>query len=152
MSNVFSRFHHPTGVEYWDNAALVDAELYRIMTNEKIVPKSRRFIYTIPILNLMGREWLFLSAAYDIYPTGEDAEEKLERKKAALRKAREVNEAILRQIQVMVIRHPEIDVNKLDNLGELIVKESALLDKARENSKVQNGRAKPRWIKKGRDR
>ena len=151
MSGVFSRFHKPTGVEYWDNAEDLDGELYRILTNEKIVPKSRRFIYTIPILNMMTHEWNYLSVAYDTYPSGDEAEEKLRKKKAALRKARDVNDAIIRQLQVMCLRHPEIDVDKLDRLGDLLSKESALLEKARENSKVQKGRAKPQWFPKRKD-
>ena len=144
MSNVFRRFHKPTGTDYWDTAVEVDSELFRILTNEKIVPKSRRFIYTIPILNMMGREWNYIGLAFDTYPAGDDAEEKLKRKKQAFRNAKDMNEAIIRQLQAMVRRHPEIDVDKLDNLGELLIKESSLLDKARENSRIQNGQARSR--------
>jgi len=142
MSNVFRRFHKPTGIDYWDNAVEADGELFRILTNEKIVPKSRRFIYTIPILSLMGKEWNYIGLAFDTYPAGNDAEEKLKRKKDAFRNARDINEAIIRQLQAMVRRHPEIDIDKLDHLGDLLTKESSLLDKARENSRVQKGQTK----------
>ena len=144
MSNVFRRFHKPTGTDYWDTAVEVDSELFRILTNEKIVPKSRRFIYTIPILNMMGREWNYIGLAFDTYPAGDDAEEKLKRKKQAFRNAKDMNEAIIRQLQAMIRRHPEIDIDKLDNLGELLIKESSLLDTARENSRIQNGQARSR--------
>ena len=137
MSNVFRRFHNPTDVEYFDNAVALGAELYRVLTHEKIVPKSRRFIYTIPILNTFGREWAWIVLAYDTYPAGNEAQELLAKKKKAFQKAIDANESIIRAIQQMVITHKEIDVDRLDNLGDLLVKESSLLKKAMDNSRIQ---------------
>lgn len=137
MSNVFRRFHKPTGTEYFDNATALGVELYRVMTHEKIVPKSRRFFYTIPILNMFSREWTWIGIAFDTYPAGNNAQELLAKKKKAFQKAIDANESIIRAIQQMVITHKEIDIDRLDNLGDLLLKESSLLKKAKENSRVQ---------------
>lgn len=137
MSNVFRRFHKPTGTEYFDNAMALGIELYRVMTHEKIVPKSRRFIYTIPILNMFSREWTWIGIAFDTYPAGNNAQELLAKKKKAFQKAIDANESIIRAIQQMVITHKEIDIDRLDNLGDLLLLESSLLKKARDNSRVQ---------------
>ena len=137
MSNVFSRFHKPTGIEYFDNGVALGIELYRVLTHEKIVPKSRRFIYTIPIFNIYQREWMWIGVAFDTYPAGNDAKALLEKKKRAFQKAIDANESIIRAIQQMVITHKEIDINRLDNLGELLLKESNLLKKAKESSRIQ---------------
>lgn len=119
MSNVFRRFHNPTGVEYFDTASALGAELYRVLTHEKIVPKSRRFIYTIPILNIFHREWTWIGIAFDTYPAGNEAQELLAKKKKAFQKAIDANESIIRALQQMVITHKEIDADRLDNLGDL---------------------------------
>ena len=52
-------------------------------------------------------------------------------------KAIDANESIIRAIQQMVITHKEIDIDRLDNLGDLLLLESSLLKKARDNSRVQ---------------
>lgn len=137
MSNVFSRFHKPTGTEYFDNAVLLGVELYRILTHEKIVPKSRRLIYTIPILNIWAREWTWIGLAFDTYPAGKDAQELLQKKRKAFQKAIDANESIISALQQMVVTHKEIDVDKLDNVGGLLVKESNLLRKAKDASRIQ---------------
>ena len=144
MSNVFRRFHKPTGTEYFDNAVILGIELYRILTHEKVVPKIRRLIYTIPILNIWGREWTWIGIAFDTYPAGKDAQELLQKKRKAFSKAIDANEAIIRALQQMILTHKEIDVDRLDNLGELLVKETNLLRKAKDASRIQQegGKAK----------
>ena len=144
MSNVFRRFHKPTGIEYFDNGAALGVELYRVLTHEKIVPKSRRFIYTIPIFNIYQREWMWIGLAFDTYPAGNDAQALLEKKKKAFQNAIDANEAIIRALQQMVITHKEIDIDRLNNLGELLVKESNLLRKAKDSSRIQQESAKGR--------
>lgn len=144
MSNVFRRFHQPTGTEYFDNAAILGVELYRVLTHEKIVPKSRRYIYTIPILNIYAREWTWVGVAFDTYPAGNEAQALLEKKKKAFQKATDANEAIIRALQLMVITHKEIDVDRLDNVGELLLKESRLLRKAKDSARIQQEGAKSR--------
>ncbi len=142
MSNVFRRFHKPTGVEYFDNGAMLGIELYRVLTHEKIVPKSRRFIYTIPIFNIYQREWTWIGLAFDTYPAGNDAQALLEKKKKAFQKAIDANESIIRALQQMVITHKEIDIDRLNNLGELLTKESIFLRKAKDASRIQQERPK----------
>lgn len=145
MSNVFRRFHKPTGIEYFDNGAALGIELYRVLTHEKIVPKSRRFIYTIPIFNIYQREWTWIGLAFDTYPAGNDAQALLEKKKKAFQKAIDANESIIRALQQMVITHKEIDIDRLNNLGDLLVKESNLLRKAKDASHIiQEGGKRPK--------
>ncbi len=142
MSNVFRRYHKPTGTEYFDNAVILGTELYRVLTHEKIVPKSRRFIYTIPIFNIYQREFMWIGIAFDTYPAGNEAQALLTKKKKAFQKAIDANESIIRAIQQMVITHKEIDIDRLDNLGELLVKESNLLKKAKDAARIQQEGAK----------
>ena len=70
-------------------------------------------------------------------PGGKQCPGVIGQKKKAFQKAIDANESIIRAIQQMVITHKEIDIDRLDNLGDLLLKESSLLKKAKENSRVQ---------------
>lgn len=133
MSNVFRRFHQPTGVEYWDNAMEIEIGLTRFLLNDKNVPKRYLYIYVVPTLNTLGRMWDWIVAAYTTYPT---TPELLKKKQMSLHNALCGNEAVIQRIQRMIYVLP-IDLNKLDGLGELLDKESALLRNALKNCKLQ---------------
>jgi hypothetical protein len=136
MSNVFRRFHTTTGNEYWDNAIEIEIALTRFLMNEKNVPKGYRYIYTVPILNTLHRMQDWIVTATTIYPAGKNAEKLLEDKKNAFLKAICACEAVIQGIQRMTFVL-SIDLNKLDDLGNRLMKESALLRNARKNSRVQ---------------
>ena len=91
-------------MEYFDNAVIMGIELNRILTHEKVVPKSRRFIYTVPILNIWNREWTWIGIAFDTYPAGNDAQELLQKKR----------KAFCHDPQNKRARHPEGAENSLD--------------------------------------
>lgn len=85
---------------------------------------------------------MWVGLAFDTYPAGNDAQELLAKKKKAFQKAIDANEAIIRSIQQMVITHKEIDIDRLNNLGDLLVKESNLLRKAKDAARIQQEGAK----------
>ena len=138
MSNVFRRFHEPTGVEFWDNLVEVEKLLTRFLMNDKNVPKSYRYIYTIPILERLGREWDWIVKAQSIFPGGERANEMLNQKKDALQNAIAANEAIIQALQRMVFILQHIDLDKMDELGKRLIRESAMLRSAKKNCRIQN--------------
>lgn len=142
MSNVFRRYREPTGIEFWDNAVEIDKELFQFLNNEKNVPKRYRYMFTVPIVNLMGREWDWIVTAQSLFPEGKDAERILEKKKDAFQNAVNANEAVIQALQRMIFKLPSLDINKLDRLGDKLVYESNLLRAAKNGCKIQNGKKK----------
>ena len=140
MSNVFRRFREPTGLEFWDNAVEIDRQLFSLLNNEKNVPKRYRYIFTIPILNKMDREWDWIVAAQSLYPEGPNAERILEQKKDALQNAVNANEAIIQALQRMIYKMPNVDINKMDRLGELLERESNLLRSTKNGCKIMKSK------------
>ena len=134
MSGVFRRWHEPTGNEFWDNAIELEISLTRFLMNEKFLPKKYRYIYAKPILDTVRRMWVHIVAATSIYPK---TPELLKEKRDELKKAIFANETVIQEIQRMVLVLP-IDVNKTDEIGDKLVRESALLRSARKNSRLQS--------------
>jgi len=136
MSNVFRRYHSKTGNEFYDNLTEIGILLTRFLTNEKNVPKSQRFIYTIPIINLIDRESDWVTTAYNIYPAGKRAEKLLADKQDAYLKAKNVNDAIIQRLQNMIFRL-NMDPNRLEEIGRRLMEESAMLAEARNKCRIQ---------------
>lgn len=135
MSNVFSRYHKKTGVEYWDNLVEIEIMLTRFLMNDKNIPKSYRFVYTFPILQMLGRMWFYIEIVYRTYP---NTPELLEKKKKAIDTALNFMETVISRLQMAVFTVC-IDVNKMDTLGDLMEKESAMLRNVHKNCKLQKG-------------
>jgi hypothetical protein len=138
MSNVFSRFHRPTGYEYWDNAVEIEIALTRFLMNEKNVPKKYRYVYAIPILNSIRRLQRQIVEAYTTYPT---TPERLAKRKALQQDAINTNEVIIQEIQRMILVLSQIDANKLDDIGNRLMRESALLRGWRKSAKIETDKA-----------
>lgn len=138
MSNVFRRFHEKTGLEFWDNAVEIEKILTRFLMNEKNVPKRYRYVYTIPILNTVRRMQAHIVAANTIFPVNE---EELKKRRDEQQQAVNACETIIQEIQRMILVLTGIDVDKLDEVGERLTRESALLRNWRKSSKIQKDKA-----------
>ena len=136
MSNVFRRYHSKTGNEFYDNLVEIGILLTRFLSNEKNVPKSYRFIYTIPIINMIDRESDWVTRAYNIYPAGNRAEELLAQKQDAYQKAKDVNDAIIQRLQNMIFRL-NMDPDRLEEIGRRLMEESAMLAEVRNKCRIQ---------------
>lgn len=137
MSNVFRRNQKSTGLEFWDNAQEIEIFLTRFLMNEKNVPKKYRYVYSIPILNSVRVLQRYIVAANTIYPVDET---ELNRRREEQQKAINANEVIIQEIQRMVLVLP-IDVDKLDMVGQRLLRESALLRAWRKSSKIKKDKA-----------
>ena len=133
MSNVFRRFHKETGNEFFDTAMQIEVSVTRFLMNDKNIPKRYFYVYTVPILNKVSEMQNHITEAMTKFPATEAL---LEEKKRAFMDAICACEQVIRGLQRACLVLP-IDVNKLDNIGALLTKESELLRKARSNSRVQ---------------
>ena len=124
MSNVFKRFHTPTGNEYWDTAMEIERQLMRFLLNQKNFPKRYLYIYVIPTKNDLQTMQNAIVEAHTIYPSDPEL---VCQKKDAFSRAIIACEQIIQDIQRAILALPSIDVNKLDGLGELLLKESGLI-------------------------
>ena len=111
----------------------IEKQLMRFLLNQKNFPKRYLYIYVIPTKNDLQAMQNAIVEAHTVYPSSEDL---LERKKEAFTRAIIACEQVIQDIQRAVLSLP-IDVNKLDNLGELLTKESSLLRECRRKVKLQ---------------
>lgn len=138
MSGVFSRYHQETGLEFWDNAVEIEVFLTRFLMNEKNVPKRYRYVYTVPILHAVQRMQDHIVAANSIFPVTEDD---LKNRRDEQQKAINACEAVIQRVQRMIPVLSGIDVDKLDSVGDRLIRESALLRAWRKSSKLQKDKA-----------
>ncbi len=132
MSNVFRRNRKPTGQEFYDTMVTLTDKLTHFVMNDKNVPKSYRYVYAIPIIGLLHRLRTAITNANTTYPVNERL---LEKRKDYWLDAICANEDIFQAIQALLDVLP-IDLDKLDEIGELLRKESALLRGLRKNAKI----------------
>lgn len=111
----------------------IEKLLVPFLMNTKNVPKGYRYIYAVPTLNDLKKMQNCIVTAKTIYPT---TDELVEQKKAAYYRAVCACEQVIQDLQRMVLILP-IDIDKLDHIGELLLKESALLRDCRKKVKVQ---------------
>lgn len=134
MSNVFRRYHTPTGNEYYNVSIEIEVALVPFLMNEKNVPKRHRLTYASKIIANLHRMQDFITDAKTIYPT---TEELVKEKKMAFQNAINSCERVFQGLQLMVFIITSIDVDKLDRVGQLLLKESALLRDCRSKVKLQ---------------
>ena len=137
MSNVFARNRSPTGLEFWDNAVCIASEITRFVMNEKNVPKHWRFVYAFPIIKQAQKLRQHIVDANTRYPANEDEPEK---RKESQQLAIQANENLIQMLQDMLSVLTDIDADKLDTIGEKLIRESALLRAWRKSAKVEEQR------------
>lgn len=134
MSNVFAKYHTPTGNEFYDKALYIKRELTRLVMNEKVMPKRYRFVYSIPIINKVTELLGWITAEITLYPTSEAL---VEKKKEIWYKALICNEQIIQMIQDMIFVLPTVIPEKFEQVGEALIEESKILRECRKNTKLQ---------------
>jgi len=134
MSNVFSRYHKPTGNEYWENALEIEKELTPFLMNTKNIPKRYLYIYAVPTMRDVQKLQNAIVEANTIYPT---TDELVTQKKAAYYRAIIANEQIIQDLQ-RIILILNVDANKLERIGNMLIKESSLLRDCRKKVKLQS--------------
>jgi len=133
MSNVFRRNRKETGLELFVVSAEIMERLTRFLMNTNYVPKGYRYLYTYPICEIAHSMRRNITAANSIYPTNEH---ELQMRRDYQQKAINDCENIIRALQDMICVLTGIDVDKLEALGKLLVKEATLLRAWRKSSKV----------------
>lgn len=136
MSNVFRRNRKPTGLEYYDTMVQITEKVTRFAMNEKSVPKKYRYVYAIPLIGILHRLRTAITNANTTFPVNERM---LEKRREYQMEAICANEDIIQAIQAMVDVLP-LDLDKLNEIGDLLTKESALLRAWRKKAKVQQER------------
>lgn len=133
MSGIFKRCRDATGLEFWDCAVEIAKELTRFLMCDKNVPKSYRYVYAIPIIHLTQDLRRAIVSANTVFPNNEHD---LQRRKDLQQDAININETIIQALQDMLEVLTNIDVDKLDRVGDLLIQESALLKAWRKSSKL----------------
>ena len=133
MSNVFARFHKPTGLEFFDNAVQIGIDVTRFVMNPAHIPKRYTYTHAVPIVKRAERLNDLIVAANSVYPSDE---KQAERRRELQQEAINANEMLLQALQRLIYVRPEIDVNQLERIGQQIMRESDYLRGWRNKTKV----------------
>lgn len=131
MSGVFARYHEKTGLEFWDNAVAIEAEVYRFT---KKLPKGARFTHSVPLYKMAQRVCDRITEANSIYPST-DAD--VQKRRDLIQEAIGYNECIIQQITRCIWEVGNINITALDDLGDMLVNESKLLRAWRNSTKAK---------------
>ena len=137
MSNVIRRRRKETGLEFWDVSVELTAAIIRFVMNDKNVPKSYRFVFSFPIIEIARDMRKAIVCANTIYPC---TEHDLQRRRDHQQDAINACENIIQALQDMLEVLTGIDIDRLDRIGELLMKESTLLRAWRKSTKLMKER------------
>lgn len=132
MSNVLKNRRSISELEFYQNAIRLRTELTRFILSEKNVPKSYRLYFALPMKQKLSELFDNITAANTVYPTNEH---EVEIRRDYQTKAIITCEQILQELQYMISVLP-INVNKLESVTDMLLKEVALLKAWRKSSKV----------------
>lgn len=132
MSNVFAREHKPTGKEYYDLALRLRTRVYLFVMNEKNVPLRHRRYHADPVIAQLVRLRRGIVDGQTIYPT--NAAE-LQQKRDAIQQAINACENIIQALQETVVTF-YVDVEKMVDISNMLIQESALLRKWKKNAAI----------------
>lgn len=133
MSGIYRRDRKKTGLEFWDTAVEIRKEVIRFLMNPNNVPKSYRFVFTFRIIGLTADLRDAITKANSTFPVNEH---ELQRRRDFQQDAINYNEAIIQNLQDMLDVLTNIDADKLDHIGDLLIRESALLRAWKKSSKL----------------
>lgn len=129
MSGVYARFHQATGLEFWDCAVKIETEMWRII---KKFPKSARFTHAVPLYQLAQKMNDEICMANSIFVTNEH---ELEIRKDIIQRAICHNECLIQRLRRCIIELEVLDIDKMEPVFELLIKESKLLREWRKSTK-----------------
>ena len=133
MSGIYRRDRKETGLEFWDTAVEIRKEVIRFLMNPNNVPKSYRFVFTFRIIGLTADLRDAITKANSTFPVNEH---ELQRRRDFQQDAINYNEAIIQNLQDMLDVLTNIDADKLDHIGDLLIRESALLRAWKKSSRI----------------
>ena len=133
MSGIYRRDRKKTGLEFWDTAVEIRKEVIRFLMNPNNVPKSYRFVFTFRIIGLTADLRDAITKANSTFPVNEH---ELQRRRDFQQDAINYNEAIIQNLQDMLDVLTNIDADKLDHIGDLLIRESALLRAWKKSSRL----------------
>lgn len=133
MSNVFARNHTPTGYEFIDTAEKIEIFIHSFVKSEKNIPKRSWFSHGLPLFNMARKLNVQVSAIRAIFPTDEH---ELQEQRDAIQAAINTNEGIITSLKMTVRELQNIDCNKLDAVGDLLLKESECLRGLKSKAKI----------------
>ena len=133
MSGIYRRDRKKTGLEFWDTAVEIRKEVIRFLMNPNNVPKSYRFVFTFRIIGLTADLRDAITKANSTFPVNEH---ELPRRRDFQQDAINYNEAIIQNLQDMLDVLTNIDADKLDHIGDLLIRESALLRAWKKSSRL----------------
>jgi hypothetical protein len=132
MSSVLARNRSLSELEFYKNACEMRGILTRFVMSEKHVPKKYRFVFAIPMTELLKELMCNITAANTIYPINEhEVQMRRDFQTMAIANC----EQIFQMMEYMVDTLP-IDANSLKQSIELTLKETALLKSWRKTNRV----------------
>ena len=136
MSSVLARNRSLSELEFYKNACELRGVLTRFVMSDKNVPKKYRFVFAIPMTELLKDLMYNVTAANTIYPINEhEVQMRRDFQTMAIANC----EQIFQMMEYMVDTLP-IDVNKLKQAIELTMKETALLKSWRKTNKIMQNK------------
>ena len=122
MSNVFAKDHKPTGIEFLDLCPQIEILTVRFLKAN--VPKSYTNIYTIHIAKTARTICNCIEEANASYPSDS---RRLKKRRALINEALDKIEVLIKELTRLLEVLPDIDPNKLNQLGQVLIKETELL-------------------------
>lgn len=134
MSNVLARRRSISELEFYKNACELRAVLTRFVMNEKNVPKRYKFVFAMPMINLLLDLFNNITMANTIYALNEhEAQLRRDYQTKAIANCEQIV-----QLLQYITDTLTTDINKLKIPVDLLKKEMALLRAWRKSSKIQN--------------
>lgn len=132
MSSVLARNRSLSDLEFYRNGCELRKNLTRFVMNDKNVPKRYKFVFAMPMIDLLLKLFNNIVMANSIYPVNEH---EMEIRRDCQTKAIGNCEQIIQLLQYLIETLP-VDANKLVGITESIKKEIALLKNWRKTNKV----------------
>lgn len=122
MSNVFAKNHKPTGIEFLDLCPQIEILTVRFLKNN--VPKSYTNIYTVHIAKTARTICNCIAEANASYPSDM---RRLRKRRALINEAIDKIEVLIQELTRLLDVLTSINPDKLNQLGEVLMKETELL-------------------------
>jgi hypothetical protein len=136
MSSVLSRFRGESSLEFYTTARKLRGRLTRWSMNEKNIPKHFRPVLAYPLLSRLDALMDNITAANSVYPTTEhELQIRRDYQNAAIGNGEQIWQQ-LQHIDDVMIEVKAIDLNKLADALDMLVRETGLLKAWRKANKI----------------
>ena len=138
MSNVLSRFRSESSLEFYTTARKIRGNLTRWAMNEKNIPKHYRMVLANPLLARMDELMNNITEANTVYPVNEhELQVRRDYQNAAIGNCEQIWQQ-LQHIDDVMFGVNAIDLNKLADALDMLVREEALIKAWRKANKIMN--------------